>query len=81
MTLLPRRKKRTAQPGPADMTAAELREWRKAGGWTQGEAALLLRSSLRAYQQWEDGQATLPAHLPLACMAVNFGLCWRRGGS
>lgn len=70
--------KRIASPGPDDMTPEELRSWRQAMGYTQIQAAANLHASRRGYQQWENGEAAIPGHLPLACMAVSMGLAWAR---
>jgi transcriptional regulator with XRE-family HTH domain len=37
--------------------AAELRLWRRRMGWTQAEAAAMLRVSYQSYRRWEEGRA------------------------
>ncbi len=70
--------KRIARSCHDNMTPEELRRWRQSMGYTQIQAAAKLRSSRRGYQQWENGEAALPGHLPLACMAVSMGIQWVR---
>ncbi len=53
---------------------AALKTWRETMGLAQREAALLMRTSLRGYQQWEGGEAAIPGPVPLACAAISFGL-------
>ncbi|WP_407058382.1 helix-turn-helix domain-containing protein [Zoogloea oleivorans] len=56
-------------PGPkgpsANPAPAEIRAAREAAGLTQSQAAALIHSTLRTWQDWEAGKARRPAHLML----------------
>ncbi|MGE8318367.1 MAG: XRE family transcriptional regulator [Comamonas sp.] len=48
---------------PESPAPAAIREARLAAGLTQTEAALTVRASLRAWQQWEAGDRAMPPGL------------------
>jgi len=48
---------------PQSPPSAAIRQARTAAGLTQTEAAATVRASLRAWQQWEAGDRTMPPGL------------------
>jgi DNA-binding transcriptional regulator YiaG len=55
-------------PSPSDVLAA-----RHAAGLTQAEAAKLVHTSLRAWQQWEYGERRMhPAMWELFCLKLAY---------
>lgn len=48
---------------PRSPKPAAIRKARLAAGLTQSEAALAVRASLRAWQQWEAGDRAMPPGL------------------
>lgn len=57
-----------------NMPPAALREWRKRLGLSQRGAADALGLSLRAVQNYEAGERTIPKPVALACAAIALGL-------
>jgi DNA-binding transcriptional regulator YiaG len=49
--------------------AAELRLWRWRMGWTQVEAAAMLRVPYQSYRRWEEGRA--PEQPGLILLAIR----------
>jgi DNA-binding transcriptional regulator YiaG len=57
------------------MKPAELKNWRKGSGYTQGELADILSVALMTVSRWECGTREIPSFLHLALKAIP-----RKGG-
>ena len=56
------------------MTAAELKQYRRARGWTQAEFARQVGCCKKAVFNWEHGHFPVPRPVALAASALAAGL-------
>ena len=54
-----------------NMNSGDLKEWRKANGYSQGRLAKALTVHVMTVSRWERGTRCIPPFLPLALQALE----------